>query len=115
LVLFIERINPANILLRLNSAAYSAFELHHLIAEEIRNEYQHNVTQQIYVSAGVWTFVKQVKEETLNIVNRSISELPETATGTDLGRAILGHLSRLENSPYDVAGSIIRKEIEDLF
>src|SRR5471030_1008084 len=45
-VLFIERINPANMLLRLNDPSYSAADLHMLIVVELRNEYQHNVTQQ---------------------------------------------------------------------
>ena len=53
-VLFIERVNPANLLIRLNSTAYPAAELHSLIVTEIRNEYQHNVTQQLYVSNRAW-------------------------------------------------------------
>src|ERR1700733_2996742 len=45
LVLFIERVNPANMLVRLNAPAYGAHELYSLLIEEIRNEYQHNITQ----------------------------------------------------------------------
>src|SRR5580698_8750858 len=51
LVLFIERVNPANMLIRLNATAFGAHELYTLILEEVRAEYQHNVTQQIYVSS----------------------------------------------------------------
>src|ERR1700712_1935788 len=43
LVLFIERVNPANMLIRLNAPSYSAQELNSLIVEEMRNEYQHNI------------------------------------------------------------------------
>src|ERR1700761_8560557 len=43
LVLFVDRVNPANMLIRLNGTAYSATELHAMAVTEIRNEYQHNV------------------------------------------------------------------------
>src|ERR1700728_689267 len=72
LVLFIERINPANMLIRLNATAYGAHELQGLIAEDIRAEYQHNVTQQIYVSGRAWAVLKHVKDDTLNIVNNAV-------------------------------------------
>src|SRR6202046_1902859 len=54
LVLFIERINPANMLIRMNATSYSAHELYSLIVEDIRSEFQHNITQQIYVSSRAW-------------------------------------------------------------
>jgi hypothetical protein len=115
LVLFTDRINPANLLIRLNGPAYSAAELHSLIVADIRNEYQHNVTQQIYVSDRAWMVTKRVKEDTLSLVNNAVKALPETATGLDLGKILLNHLSRLEENPYDIATNLIRKDLEDLF
>src|SRR5580698_7808682 len=41
LVLFVERVNPANMLIRLHGTNYSAHELHSLVVNEIRDEYQH--------------------------------------------------------------------------
>ena len=115
LVLFTERINPANLLIRLNGNGYSATELHSLIVAEIRNEYQHNVTQQIYVSTRAWDVIKRIKTDTLSLVNNAVMGLPEDATGLDLGKTILTHLSKLENDPYDMATIMIRKDLEDLF
>ena len=45
--LFLERISPPNLLLRLNNPIYSARELHKILLDEIRNEYNHNVSQQM--------------------------------------------------------------------
>jgi hypothetical protein len=115
LVLFTDRINPANLLIRLNGNGYTAAELHSLVVADIRNEYQHNVTQQIYVSDRAWAVTKRVKDDTLSLVNNAVTALPETATGLDLGRFILNHLSRLEENPYDIATNLIRKDLEDLF
>jgi hypothetical protein len=114
-VLFIERINPANLLIRLNNPDYSAAELYMLIVAELRNEYQHNVTQQIYVSAGTWAIVKQLKEQTLAAVNNAIKALPENATGLELSRTILAQVSQAENNPFDTGLSLIRKELDELF
>ncbi|MDF2433289.1 MAG: hypothetical protein JWP44_2920 [Mucilaginibacter sp.] len=115
LVLFIERVNPANMLIRLNGPAYSAHELYSLIVEDVRNEYQHNITQQIYVSARAWSVVKRVKEDTLGVVNNAIRMLPETASGLDLSKTILSNLSSLEDSPYEIGASLLRKDLEELF
>jgi hypothetical protein len=115
LVLFIERVNPSNMILRMNATAYTAHELYSLIVEDVRSEYQHNITQQIYVSARAWGVVKHVKEDTLGIVNNAIRTLPETATGLDLSKTILGHLSQLEANPYDIGASMLRKDLEELF
>jgi hypothetical protein len=115
LVLFIERINPASMLLRLNATAYSAQELQALIAEDIRGEYQHNITQQIYVSTRAWAVLKHAKDDTLNIVNNAVKTLPQNASGLELGKTILNYLAQLEDDPYEVAVSRLRKDLEDLF
>ncbi|WP_448699743.1 hypothetical protein ACFGVR_21820 [Mucilaginibacter sp. AW1-3] len=114
-VLFIERVNPASMLIRLGANDYSAAELQSIVIAEIRNEYQHNVTQQIYVSAQAWTVVRRIKDDTMGIVTNVVKGLPDDATGLDLSRAILTHLSKLEENPYDMATAVIRKDLEDIF
>jgi hypothetical protein len=114
-VLFIERVNPANMLIRLNGSAYSAAELHSLAVAEIRNEYQHNITQQIYVSSRAWAVVRRVKDDTLSIVNNAIKALPESATGLELSKVILTHLSKLDDNPYEIGINLIRQDLEELF
>ncbi|WP_107830988.1 hypothetical protein ABZR88_22370 [Mucilaginibacter yixingensis] len=115
LILLIDRINPANMLIRLNANAYSAAELHSLIINEVRNEYQHNVTQQLYVSPASWTVAKRIKADTTNLVNNVARTLPGDATGLDLGRAILTQLSQAEIDPYDAAAQLIRADVTELF
>jgi hypothetical protein len=113
-VLFIERINPANMLIRLKGGDYTAAELHALILNEVRNEYQHNITQQIYVSLRAWGVVKQLKNDTLSIVNNAVKALPQNASGMELSKLILAHLGQLENDPYDVGLSNIRTDLDSI-
>ena len=115
IVLFIERVNPASMLLRIHSTGLSAAELHSIVANEIRNEFQHNITQQIYVSSRAWAVVNRVKDDTLSIVTNAVKALPETATGLDLSKTVLGHLSHLQDNPYDIALQIVKEDMEALF
>jgi hypothetical protein len=114
-VLFIERINPSSLLTRLNGTAYSAAELHHMAVQEVSTEYQHNITQQVYVSSRAWAVVRRLKDDTVNLLNSTLRGLPENSTGLDFSRALLTHLSQLDNNPYEVAGSMIHKDLEELF
>ncbi|PJJ84133.1 DUF7935 family protein [Mucilaginibacter auburnensis] len=112
MVLFIERINPANMLIRLKAGDYTAAELHALVVSEVRNEYQHNITQQIYVSARTWGIVRQLKNDTIAIISNAAKALPENASGMELGKVVLAHLSQLEADPYDTGLNIIRNDLE---
>jgi hypothetical protein len=114
-VLLIDRINPSNLLVRLNASAYTAAELQSIIITEVRNEFQHNVTQQLYISSRAWALVKRLKDDTINLTNGAIKSLPPDASGLDLGRAILAHLSKMEHDPYDVAVNMIKADLEELF
>jgi hypothetical protein len=114
-VLFIERVNPSNMLIRLNAGGLSAAELHIIVINEIRNEFQHNVTQQIYVSCRVWAVLKRVKEDTLSLVNNAVKALPEHATAMDLSKTVLIHLTQLEDDPYEIAVNLVRQDLEELF
>jgi hypothetical protein len=115
IILFMERINPDNMLVRLNAGNYTAAELHSIIISEVRNEYQHNITQQIYVTSRAWGVAKRVKEDTLNLVGAAVKSLPENTTGLELGRVILVQLGQMDNNPYEIGAEILRKDLEDLF
>ncbi len=101
-------------LIRLNESGLSAADLHSIIVAEIRNEYQHNVSQQIYVSTRAWAIVKRVKDDTLSVVNNAVKALPENTTSLELSKTILAHLSHLEDNPYDIALKIIREDMEGI-
>jgi hypothetical protein len=72
-----------------NQGGLSAREMQSLLTQSIRQEFEHNITQQIYVSAEAWDAVRNFKEQNILIVNQVGSFLPEAATGTDLSRQLL--------------------------
>jgi len=115
IVVFVERLNPANLFIRLHEPGVSAAVLHSLILNEIRAEYQHNVTQQLYINASTWNVVRKLKEDTLAMVNNAVAGLPAGATGVELSKKILQHMGNLEENPYDLTLELIKRDIHQLF
>lgn len=115
LIVFIERINPANLFIRLHHQGISLQELQAKVLNEIRSEFQHNVSQQLYISTATWNVVKQLKDDTIAMVNNGVKGLPADAMGVDLSRKVLQHMAELENNPYDLTLDLIKKDIHQLF
>lgn len=113
ITLFLERINPANMLVRLYVAGFSAREMQNVILADIRAEYQHNIAQQIYVSNTAWNVVRKMKDETIAMVHNAVSGLPEDASAIELNKVILTHLANMqEENPYEVALQIVKSEVQ---
>ncbi len=117
LTLLLERISPSNILVRLSSGGQSATDYHRLLQQEIRAEFEHNFSQQLYVSAEAWGNVKQAKENVLTMVNRAFHGLsnPTQLRGTELAKRILEGLMTDEADPTAQALAVVRSEAARLF
>lgn len=115
LIVFIERINPSNLFIRLHQQSLSVQEFQAILLNEIRVEYQHNVSQQLYISTATWNVVKQLKEDTIAMINNGVKSLAQDAAGVDLSRKVLQHMTEIENNPYDLTLDLIKKDIHQLF
>ncbi len=113
--LFLERISPPNLLLRLNNPIYSSRELHKILLDEIRNEYNHNVSQQIYMSEEVWNMVRNAKEDLVILVNEAAVAMAPESTGLDLSRKIFELTMEKNVEPISHALSELKKEIQQTF
>lgn len=114
LVLFIERINPSNLFIRLHQQGISLAVLQTVVLNEIRSEFQHNVAQQLYVNPITWNVICKLKDDTLAMVNNAARALPEGAAGVELSRKVLQHMSEISDNPYDLTQGLIKKDIQQL-
>lgn len=115
LIIFIDRINPPNLLLRLHQPGISLAALQTLVLNEIKSEYQHNITQQLYIDTLSWNVVRKLKDDTVAMINNAVKGLPENASGVDLSKKVLHHMSTLAENPYDLAIDHLKKNIQVLF
>ncbi|WP_347159778.1 hypothetical protein [Pontibacter chitinilyticus] len=114
-VLLLERITPSNLLLRVSGGGHTAAEFHRLLLAEIRNEFNHNLSQQVYMTEQAWQQVKHGREEVVSLINKTYHELPEGARGTDLAKRILETVLVSEQDPTARALSYIKQEIGQAF
>ncbi len=89
LVLFLERISPNSLIMRVHMPGLSARELHKLMIKNIRDEYAHNLSQQIYVSPKAWELIIRAYEEVIAQTNALTAALDQKADGSALSQKLL--------------------------
>ncbi len=89
LILLAERISLPSLINRLNQQGVGLREMQSILTQSIRQEFDYNITQQIYVSAEAWEAIRNLKDQNLLIINQVSSFLPPDASGLDLNKSIL--------------------------
>ena len=113
MVLFLERINPAQMLLRVSPPNTNKADYATLLVHTIQTEFEHNLTQQVYLTANTWDIVNKAKNSTIQII-RQKSLLEEVTTAEKLREAILIELTETE-SPSNIAISYLKEELKTVF
>lgn len=114
-VILMERMSPNNLIFRVSQPGISATQLKIALIQDINNEFNHNVSQQVYISPQAWQMVRIAKEEMINIINTSYGSLGPNAVGLDLSKAIFESMMQMENIPTNKALEFLRKEFHLLF
>jgi hypothetical protein len=115
MTLFLERIAPQNLLIRLNNPGFTARDFQRVLLDEIRNEYNHNVSQQVYMSEEVWNQVRNAKEDLVLTINDAASAVSADATSIELSKKIFEAIMSKQVDLIGLALSELRKEIQQTF
>jgi len=115
MVLFLERINPESLLLRLQVPGQTSSQLHRELLSLIRAEYEHNLSQQIYMTTRAWSFVKNAKENTVKLINTAAERIKPESPSVELASAIIETCMKIELLPVQVAVDYIKEEISREF
>ena len=89
IVLFLERISPGNLVMRTHKQNMTVKQFQQILVKTIRDEYDHNLSQQLYVSIEAWNRVKGAKEEMLRQINISAAKHGEESASTELSKSLL--------------------------
>ncbi len=111
LVLFLERISPQQLILSDNQPQISALALKHTMINHIQQEFNYNLSQQVYISNQAWNVIRVVKEQVIALINICASDLAENATSTDLSKAIIEKLMITGEQPTEKAINFLKAEI----
>ncbi len=115
LCLLLDRISPAQVIRRAIPGKFSAEELHHHLISEIREEFNHNASQQVYFSEDTWDAVRLAVEEVISRINVSRQQLNESASGVDLAKVVLTQSFDRQNDPVALAVRKIKAEVSLYF
>lgn len=114
LVLFLERIKPDNLVLRCYQAGMNTKLLRDVMIKNISDEYEHNLSQQLYVSTESWLRIKNAKEEIINVLNSLTPKEDETISPINFAGEVFEKLSQ-GNNQTDSAQDFLKKEIQERF
>lgn len=114
-VLLLERINPPNLIIRLRNQQLNSAQFQEILISAIREEYNHNLSQQVYISDKSWSLIKQAKEETISLINRVAQNVGPEEKANVLGKKIIESMVSANFDPCTKAILFIKKEIQELF
>lgn len=111
LMLVLERTAPAILVMNAVNPSITNQELHQLLLSSIREEFSHNVSQQIYVSNELWSYMRSAQESLVRLINTCASKCDPKAPSSDLGELIIRIYSESEQTPSELAQEKLKNEV----
>lgn len=115
MMLLLERLNPHSMIFRIQKPGMSAVTFQTLLLQTIRQEFEHNLAQQLYISPEAWAMVKTAKEDLIKLINTAASNVQPDADATQLSKAIISLQAEKSKQTSDSAILMMKKEIQKLF
>lgn len=114
-VLLMERIHPNSLVMRHHNPGLPAMAMQQTLLESIRQEYEHNIAQQLYISKPTWDLVKKSKDETIKIISLAGQQMEPTSMAMDLSAKIFELVGEVGTLPTEVAVDALKDELQKLF
>ncbi len=115
LVVMLERISPQSLVMRHSMNSSNATYLQMELIKSLREEFEHNISLQMYVSADTWEKIKRAKEETSELIKVAFTRVKHDGSAMELSREILQLEATVGNSAIREAILGIRIEMTKYF
>jgi hypothetical protein len=113
--ILVSRIALPALISRLNVPNSEAKDMQKLLVQTIKEEFEFNVSQQIYVSANAWNAIKTLKDQNLLIINQVAASLEIGTTGGELNRHILEFLNNdSRGNLHEVVAAVLAEEAKKI-
>jgi hypothetical protein len=113
--LFLERISPESLIIRINKPGMTSQHLQQAMLTTIRAEFEHNLSQQVYITTQAWEVVKNAKANTTKIINSSADKVKPNDPAIKLSKLILERVMEMDKVPTQVAIDFLKNEINRIF
>ncbi len=115
MALLLERISLTNLVMRVQDSNQTVQMFQTALLSTIRGEYDHNLSQQVYMSSKLWNSIKDAKEQNIRMINMTAMKVSEDAPSIELAKLLLELVSRTEKLPTDVALEMLKLEVKQSF
>ncbi|MGE5384063.1 MAG: hypothetical protein ACM3PX_11600 [Omnitrophica WOR_2 bacterium] len=115
IVLLLERMEPSNIVLRNVTLGQNAAQLQQSLISNIKEEFDHNLSQQLYISSEAWALIREAHEAVIASVNEAASKVSADAPAADLAQIIFEKEATTKQSEIYRALEYIKNEARLLF
>lgn len=113
MTLFMERINPSQLLVRITPHSEDKNEYQNFVIAQVEQEFEHNMTQQIYISDECWSIIVTAKNATIQMV-RLAAKNEKVTDANSLREVIISDLLE-KPSPSSAALAFIKNEVAQLW
>lgn len=113
MTLFMERINPSQLLIRITPISDDKNEYANYVITQVEQEFEHNLAQQIYISDECWSIITAAKNATIQMI-RLATKSEKVADANQLRKLILSDLLE-KQSPSSAALAFIKNEVGQLW
>jgi hypothetical protein len=114
IILFLERVSPDNLILRVDKPGYTCNQLHAELINTIKAEFEHNLTQQLYISSGSWEEVRNAKSHLVHLINTAFEKVKADQPSIHLSREIFEMIVKEPKLYTAEAISLIKEEMDSL-
>ena len=111
LALFLERMQPSNLLLRVQKPNMKSSMLHVVLLKTIRSEFDHNMSQQVYVSDAVWQLINKGKNQLIGVINQNVTSVSPDSDATEFGKLIIEASLEQQKWFIDEALVLLKEEL----
>jgi hypothetical protein len=113
-ILLLERMTPAQAINRAMQPGMTTYLLQMILIQSIREEFEHNAAQQIYISQKGWVLVKTAKEEVIHMINSSATKIEASSPAGELARNIFERWAEIDHNPVQAAIDQLKAEVSGL-
>lgn len=112
LIIMLERITPGNLVMRVNKGSMNSAQLQLELLKAVREEYEHNISMQMYVSRTAWELTRTAKEEVMQLIKIAASKNAPDASAMSLSKEIFDLEQKTQNSSIQNALNLLKSEAQ---
>ena len=114
-ILFLERITPESLIMRVSQTGMNSKQLQSEMLASVRAEFDHNLSQQLYLSCEAWEMVKNARSSTIKLINTASDQILPDAPYIQLSSIILETVMEMDKNPSSEAIDFLKEEVQKLF